>query len=163
MLSGLNYKHSEFWSLLVVFCGGGALALTLVLEHVFNLEPCSLCLTQRYLMFVGVLVAVASLALEPRLGILPFISIVFFLGGIGFAFWHLYLIFGPELGNDCGTAAAHLIAERYPIASILEALFAGTPDCSDSHPAIPILAILAFVVLVGLSVQQFRLGPRSSN
>lgn len=157
-----DYKHSEFWAILVVLCGGGALALTLALEHVFNLTPCSLCLSQRYMMFFGVLVAVGSLTVDSRLGILPLLSILFFLGGIGFAFWHLYVIFGPDNSVACLAGANALIRDGYPFADILEALFAGSPDCAESAPTIPILALVAFVVLIGLTIQQFRMGPRSA-
>ncbi len=158
----LDYKHSEFWAVLVVVGGGGALALTLALEHVFNLEPCSLCLSQRYMLFLGVLVAIIGLATDSRLGILPLLSSLFFVGGIGFALWHLYVIFGPDNSISCLAGANALIRDGYPFADIIEALFAGSPDCAQSAPAIPLLALVAFVVLIGSTIRQFQLGPRST-
>ncbi len=162
MKFGLNIKHSDTWAVALVFCGGGALALTLALEHVFNLEPCSLCLTQRYSMFFGVLVGIVSLLTDSRLGILPVLSIIFFVIGILFVGRHLYLIIGPATDVQCIAGANYLIENEWPFAKVLESLLKGSKDCADSGATIPTLAGIAFVFLIGVAVQQLRLGPKSS-
>ena len=156
-----DYKHSDFWAALIVFCGGGALALTLALEHVFNLHPCALCLTQRYFMFLGIFVAILSLAVDSRLGILPLLSILAFLAGIAFALRHIGLIFEIFDTSSCTAPVDYLLANDFPFQDLFKALSRGSIDCTDGSKAIPFLALVAFIVFIGLAIQQFRLGPRS--
>ncbi len=156
-----DYKHSDFWAALIVFCGGGALALTLALEHVFNQYPCALCLTQRYFMFLGILVAILSLTIDSRLGILPLLSILAYLAGIAFALRHLGLMFGIFDSSSCTAGVDFLLQNDFPFKDLTKALFRGSIDCTEGSKAIPFLALSAFVVFIGLAIQQFRLGPRS--
>ena len=156
-----DHKHSDFWAALIVFCGGGALALTLALEHVFNLHPCALCLTQRYFMFLGIFVAILSLAVDSRLGILPLLSILAFLAGIAFALRHIGLIFEIFDSSSCTAPVDYLLENEFPFQHIFKALSRGSIDCTEGSKAIPFLALAAFIVFIGLAIQQFRLGPRS--
>lgn len=156
-----DYKHSDFWAALIVCCGGGALALTLALEHVFNLHPCALCLTQRYFMFLGIFVAILSLTIDSRLGILPVLSILAFLVGIGFALRHVGLIVGIFDSSSCTAPVDYLLENDFPANDLFKALSRGSMDCTEGSKAIPFLAIGAFVVFIGMAIQQFRLGPRS--
>ena len=156
-----DHKHSDFWAALIVFCGGGALALTLALEHVFNLHPCALCLTQRYFMFMGIFVAILSLAVDSRLGILPLLSILAFLAGIAFALRHIGLIFEIFDSSSCTAPVDYLLANDFPFQDLFKALSRGSIDCAEGSKAIPFLALAAFIVFIGLAIQQFRLGPRS--
>ncbi|MCY3883817.1 MAG: disulfide bond formation protein B [Gammaproteobacteria bacterium] len=158
----LDYRHSDFWAALIVFGGGGALALTLILEHVFNLLPCALCLTQRYLMFIGVFIAMLSSVVDSRLGILPLLSILAFVVGIGFALRHVGLIFEIFDTSNCTAGVDFLLEEEYPAHHIFKALFQGSVDCDDSSPVIPFLALAAFLSLIAMAIQQFRLGPKSA-
>lgn len=156
-----DFKHSDFWAALIVFCGGGALALTLVLEHVFNQYPCALCLTQRYFMFMGIFLAIVSLTIDSRLGILPLLSILTYFAGIAFALRHLGLMFGIFDSSSCTAGVDFLLENEFPFSDLLKALFRGSIDCTEGSVAIPFLALVAFLVFIGLSIQQFRLGPRS--
>lgn len=158
----VDWKHSDLWAALIVFCGGGALALTLILEHVFNLLPCALCLTQRYLMFTGVILAMFSLVVDSRLGIFPILSILAFVVGIGFALRHVGFIFEVFDTSNCTAGVDFLLENDYPLNHIFKALFQGSVDCDDSSPAIPFLALAAFAALIVLAIQQFRLGPKSA-
>lgn len=155
-----DFGQAETWCILVVFLGGGTLALTLLQEYGFGLEPCSLCLTQRYFMFLGVLFAGWGLLTEPRRGIFPVLSIVSFIGGAGYALRQLWLQYVPGASSDCGAGVTFLLENEYPFASVLKSLFEGSVDCAEPS-LIPIFSLVAFVILVGISVQQLRLGPRS--
>lgn len=158
----LDFKHSDTWAAFIVFCGGGALALTLILEHVFNLYPCALCLTQRYFMFLGIFLAMLSFAVDSRLGILPILSILAFLAGIGFALRHVGLIFEIFDTSNCTAPVEYFLDNEWEFSFVLKALFRGSVDCDESSPVIPFLALAAFLFLIGLAIQQFRLGPRSA-
>lgn len=156
-----DHKHSDFWAVLIVFCGGGALAITLALEHVFNQYPCALCLTQRYFMFLGIFLSILSLTIDSRLGILPLLSILSYLAGIAFALRHLGLMFGIFDSSSCTAGVDFLLQNDFPFKDLIKALFRGSIDCTEGSKAIPFLAIVAFVGFIGLSIQQFRFGPRS--
>lgn len=157
----LDFRHSDFWAALTIFCGGGALLLTLVLEHVFNLLPCALCLTQRYFMFLGILMAIVSFTVDSRLGIFPVLAILAFLGGIAFALRHIGLIVGVFDSSSCTAGVDYLLENEFPSGDVFKALFRGSVDCESSSMVIPFLALVSLVALIGTSVQQFRFGPRS--
>jgi len=157
---GRYLHHAETWNVAVLLFGGTALFLALTLEYVFIQEPCNLCLTQRYFMFFGTLIAMLGLVIDPRLGILPVLSIVSYIGGTVFAFRQLWLQENPHLAEDCGFGVTYLIEEGWPFKDILQAFMEGSTDCAEPS-MIPKLSLLALVILITMSVFQLLYGPRS--
>ena len=161
MFFGLDLRHSETWATLGVLIGGGMLFATLVLEHVFALHPCYLCLSQRYCMFFAVLVTSLSLITEPRLGIFPIATIICCLGGIAFVFRQFYLQYVPGATDSCGADLNYLLQGEYPFMEVVEGFFKGSESCGEPS-IIPILSFLGFGVLIFIALRQLWLGPRSS-
>lgn len=157
---GRYFHHAETWNVAVLLFGGIALFLALTLEYMFIQEPCNLCLTQRYFMFFGTLIAMLGLIIDPRLGILPVLSIVSYLGGTVFAFRQLWLQANPHLAEDCGFGVTYLIENDWPLKQILRAFMEGSTDCAEPS-MIPSLSLLALVILITMSVLQLLYGPRS--
>ena len=65
----------ETWAVALVFLSGGLLFGALIMEHVFEVAPCPLCLMQRIWFFVAGAFAYASLLHNPRWGIYPLFSL----------------------------------------------------------------------------------------
>ena len=130
----------------------------LTLEHLFGLEPCALCLTQRFFVYLGGLIALASLWHEPRLGIYPLLAILSFVAGAGFALRQLWIMHVPGAATDCGASYSFLLEYDYPLASVMNAFLKGSGDCAEPS-LIPVWSLIAFLVLIALCVRQFQLGP----
>lgn len=161
MFLGIDLRHSETWATLGVLVGGGMLFSTLVLEHVFALHPCYLCLSQRYFMFLAVLMTSLSLISEPRRGIFPVLTIICCLGGIAFVFRQFYLQYVPGASESCGADLSYRLVWAYEFWDVLEGFYNGSESCGEPS-IIPILAFVGFLVLIAIAVQQLWLGPQSS-
>jgi protein dithiol:quinone oxidoreductase len=137
----------------------------LVLEHVFDLVPCPLCLMQRVWFFIAGLCVVAGLLHEPRWGIYPLLTPAGGLVGGGFAIRQLYLQSLPaDQVPACGPDINYMF-EAFPLSDVLAAMTRGTGDCAavaGSFIGVPIpgWALLGFALVVVLAVLQLRAGNR---
>ena len=83
--------RSEGAAALIVAGTGFLLAGALIMEHIFMMEPCPLCLMQRIWFAIAGLLALAALIHSPRWGIYPLLTIVAALIGGGFSIRQLWL------------------------------------------------------------------------
>jgi len=111
-----------------------ALALigaALVLQFRQGLEPCPLCILQRY---AYVLVAVLALlaALLPRVLSRGFawLGILAALAGAGTGMWHVWLQLHPPVISSCG-ASLEFMVSNLPLGRVLPRIFKGFGDCSE--------------------------------
>jgi len=107
------------------------LAFGMYLQHVQGLEPCPMCIVQRYaLVLVGVFAALA--ALTPRTGLQKTWALLGLLTAGGGAFtaarqsWLQW--YPPELGS-CGRDIYGMI-ESFPLRRAIPMIFQGSGDCS---------------------------------
>ncbi len=107
------------------------LSVSLYLQHVVGLEPCPLCILQRY---AFVLVAVFALvaALTPNLPsrIAQGAAALFTVLGGGVSIWHVYLQLNPPKVSSCGPGLEYMLSEL-PLARALPRIFQGSGDCSE--------------------------------
>ena len=68
-----NWK-ADHWAIAICLSGAGLLCIALIMEHVFALSPCPLCMMQRIWLALTALFAYASLAHNPRWGIYPLLG-----------------------------------------------------------------------------------------
>ena len=108
------------------------LAIGLYLQEQEGLEPCPMCILQRYAFVAVGLVALAGaihgprgLALNVYGGLVALLSIV----GGGVAMRHSYLQHFPPKVESCGTDLEFLV-NTFPISQALPKIFAGTGSCS---------------------------------
>jgi len=108
----------------------GLLSVSLYLQHVVGLEPCPLCILQRY---AFVLVAAFALfaALTPDLTskIAHGAAVLFAVAGGGAAAWHVWLQISPPKETSCGPGLEYMLSEL-PLARALPLIFKGAGDCS---------------------------------
>lgn len=152
---------AEDWALILVLMGGGALCTALVMEHVFELAPCPLCLMQRIWIFFASLTAYIGLLHNPRLGIYPLLSIGCALVGMYFSIKQLWLQSLPEdQVPACGPDLAYMF-ESFPLSEVIAAMTQGTGDCAKVSfslfgISLPGWALLIFAALILAAALQWR-------
>lgn len=128
MRIGRRWAHAGIFAI----CAG-LIGFALVLQHIMHLEPCPMCILQRYaFVVVGVVALVAALH-DPR-GAARWVYsalIVIFAGlGAGVAARHAWLEHNPPQLFDCGADLGYMV-DAFPLAEVLPMIFRGTGDCTE--------------------------------
>lgn len=106
------------------------LSVSLYLQHVVGLEPCPLCILQRYaFVLVAAFALVAALASGITSRIAHGAAVLFVLAGGGTAAWHVWLQLNPPRESSCGPGLEFMLSEL-PLARALPRIFQGSGDCS---------------------------------
>jgi disulfide bond formation protein DsbB len=109
----------------------GLLAESLILQHVQGLEPCPMCVIQRYEFVLLGLLALAAALTPGVLGrVLHAGAILIALVGMGTASWHVHLQLFPPQETACGPGLEYMI-EELPLTRALPMIFHGSGDCSE--------------------------------
>lgn len=131
----------------------GLVALALVIQTQYKLEPCPLCITQRMVfMGLGVLFLIAAFVPQTHLlnKILTILQVLTALGGAGVAIRHWYLQANREsMIADCGVGFDYMF-ENFPLQKAFKLLFRGTGDCAAIDwtflgLTLPQLGLISFV------------------
>ena len=106
------------------------LAFGLYLQHAVGLEPCPMCIVQRYLFVLAALVAAIGAALPAAAarwsgGLMALLSLT----GAGVAARQSWLQWFPPEGTACGRDLFGMI-ESFPLRRVTPWLFRGSGDCS---------------------------------
>jgi len=103
------------------------------LQHARGLEPCPMCILQRYAFVAIAVIALAAAVHNPALlgrriyaGVLALAALT----GGGIALRHVYLEHNPPDVYDCGAGLGYML-ESFPLAQVLPMIFRGTGDCSQ--------------------------------
>jgi disulfide bond formation protein DsbB len=166
MSAALNPFDStaETAAFLIVGATGGLLAGALVMEHLFAMDPCPLCLMQRVWFAMAGLISVTGLIHSPRWGIYPLLTMLAALTGGGFSIRQLYLQNLPaDQVPSCGPDMTYML-ENFPLSDVLAAMTRGTGSCAEVvwqfGLTIPGWALVGFVAIVILAAVQLRAGLR---
>ena len=131
------------------------LAFGLYLQHVVGLEPCPMCIVQRYALvlvalFTGLAGAFRGRALQVGGGLLALLSA---LGGAYTAASQSWLQWYPPEVVSCGRDLYGMI-ETFPLQRVIPMVFKGSGDCSaiDWSFLGGSIANWSFVVFVGLAL-----------
>jgi disulfide bond formation protein DsbB len=145
---------------LAVFLACAALmAFGLYLQHAEGLEPCPLCILQRYAFVVsGVIALVAAIHGPGRIGawIYGFLLVLAAGTGAGIAGRQTWLQHNPPKALDCGPDLAYMI-DSFPLGEILPKIFKGEGDCAKVvwkfvGLSIPEWALLWFITIIVAAV-----------
>jgi disulfide bond formation protein DsbB len=128
MLSRLSVRQ-----VLLAICVGSfaVLAYGMYLQHVVGLEPCPMCIVQRYaLILVGLIAGVAA-AVRVRFGHLGGESLMLAMAGFGVfvAARQSWLQWHPPETVSCGRDFYGMI-ESFPLQRAIPMIFKGGGDCS---------------------------------
>ncbi len=110
------------------------LGFALYLQHAVGLQPCPMCILQRYA-FIGVAVValVAALHGPGEWGMRAYaalIGAIAILGGSVAVRQSLLQRFPPDESQSCLPADLDYLLETFPLAQALPKIFSGTGDCA---------------------------------
>ena len=110
----------------------GLIGFALYLQHALGLEPCPMCILQRYAFIVVGVIALAAAIHNPALPgrrIYGGLLVVMAATGGGIAIRHVYLEHYPPKIFDCGADVGFML-ESFPLTQALPMIVRGTGDCT---------------------------------
>lgn len=120
------------YAAIFVVCAG-LLAFAGYLQEEVGLEPCPMCILQRYAFFAVAVVALLAALHGPRTPAsrrtYAGLTIAFALLGAGTSARHSFLQRFPEPSTSCG-ADLQFLVNNFPLAQALPRIFAGTGECA---------------------------------
>ena len=156
----LKITQGKFGYLLGFVLCFAIVALALVVQTTYQLEPCPLCISQRMVfMGLGVLFLMAAFIPPKTLlkTLLMGLQVLTALGGAGVAIRHWYLQANKEsMIADCGVGFDYMF-ENFPLEKAFKLLFRGTGDCAAIDwtflgITLPQLALISFIGFVAYAV-----------
>jgi protein dithiol:quinone oxidoreductase len=124
-------SNRPFFAALFVACAG-LLAFAIYLQEEVGLEPCPMCILQRYAFTALAIVALVAAIHGPRGaalkaygGLLALIAVA----GAGVAIRQSYIQHYPPKISSCGTDLEFLV-NTFPLSQALPKIFAGSADCA---------------------------------
>jgi disulfide bond formation protein DsbB len=120
------------FALIFAACAG-LMAFGLYLQHAQNLEPCPLCILQRYAFVVtGVIALVAAVHAPARIGqrIYGALAALAAGSGAGIAGRQVWLQHNPPQVFDCGPDLGYML-DAFPLSQVLPKIFEGEGDCAE--------------------------------
>ena len=155
----------------VVFAGifavcVGLLGFASYLQHEIGLEPCPMCILQRYVFFAVGLIALAAAFHGPgRAGTRVYAGLLtlFAIIGAGVSARHSFLQRFPDPSSSCGTDLQFLV-NNFPLGEALPKIFAGTGECAKVSwkmlgLSIPEWAFVWFAIFVAAALWAALRGP----
>ena len=149
----------------------GLMAFGLYLQHAENLEPCPLCIFQRYaFVATGAIALVAAIRGPGAAGSWIYSMLLVLASGTGavIAGRQTWLQHNPPSVLDCGPDLAYML-NSFPLAEVLPKVFKGEGDCAKvswkflglSIPEWALLWFLGFILAAALALLIGRRRVRS--
>jgi len=166
MLSGFLDAHPRRVLALVSLVCVGLLAFGLYLQHVVGLEPCPMCVVQRYALVLVAVFAALGAVFRQKAAQLVFaaLAVLLAVGGAFTAARQSWLQWYPPESFSCGRDIYGMI-ETFPLKRAIPMIFRGSGDCTKIDWTFLGLSIanwsfvwfsVAIVGLVTLFVRQLR-------
>jgi len=116
---------------LVAAIGVGMLAFGLYLQHVVGLDPCPMCIVQRYALVMVVLAAGLTALLRNRFALIAGSAAMLLFAGFGafVAARQSFLQWYPPEISSCGRDFYGMI-ETFPLQRAIPMIFKGSGDCT---------------------------------
>jgi disulfide bond formation protein DsbB len=146
---------------LIAFVAASLIAFALLAQVIDQLEPCPLCILQRYAFTFVVVFAAMAAILRGRASIAcGLLSLVSALSGAGVAAWHVYLQLFPPDVSSCGPSLDYLLS-NLPLGRALPRIFQGYGDCTKIDwtflkLSMPAWALIWLIALSGMLVLALR-------
>ncbi|NMG33907.1 disulfide bond formation protein B [Azoarcus sp. TTM-91] len=126
----LSYPRGPFLALFLICTG--LLGFGLYLQHAVGLQPCPMCIMQRYAFVTIALVSlVAGIHGPARTGRKAYILLILIaaLAGAGVAARQSWIQLYPPEFAECGPDLGYML-DSFPLAESLPMIFGGSGDCS---------------------------------
>lgn len=137
----------------------GLIGFGLFLQHGGGLEPCPMCIIQRYAFVVCALIALAAALHNPRnwgSRIYAGLMLLSALGGGSVAARQSWLQRNPPAVPSCGPDLDFML-DSFPLTQALPMIFRGTGDCAEIKwvflgLSIPDWALLCFLAIAAVAI-----------
>ncbi len=142
--------------------------LALVIQTVYKLEPCPLCITQRIVfMCLGILFLIAVFVKPATLfaKLLMVAQLITALIGAGWAIRHWWIQAHREsMIVDCGVGFDYMF-ENFPLKKAFSLIFKGTGDCAAIDwtflgLSLPQLGLIAFIAFGIYAIYLFKINNK---
>jgi disulfide bond formation protein DsbB len=139
-----------------------SMAFAMYLQHILDLEPCPLCITQRgFVILVGLFGLIAALHNPKGWGrrVYALLCLLAAVGGAAVAARHVWLQHLPEeLAPACGPSLEYML-ETLPFSETFALVMMGDGNCAETvwtllGFSIPEQTLALFVVLAGVGLFQ---------
>jgi protein dithiol:quinone oxidoreductase len=146
----------------------GLVGLALVIQTVYKLEPCPLCITQRIVfMCMGVLFLIAAFVKPATIlaKLLTVAQVIAALIGAGWAIRHWWIQAHREsMVVDCGVGFDYMF-ENFPLKKAFTLIFRGTGDCAAIDwtflgLSLPQLGLIAFIAFGVYAIYLFKINNK---
>lgn len=148
-------QHPRRWLLLLALVCAGMFAYGAYLQHVVGLQPCPMCVVQRYaLMGVGLLALLTAAFAQRAVHLTGLVAVVLMAGfGAFTAARQSWLQWYPPEFVTCGRDFYGMIAS-FPLERLLPMLFSGSGDCAKVDWSFLGLTIAnwSFLVFTGMAL-----------
>ena len=130
LLENFDYAPRRVMGLLAVVCAA-MLAFGMYLQHALGLEPCPMCIVQRYADFLVLIFATLAAFISKRVAhmALTFVVLLSSLAGAFVAARQSWLQWYPPEVVSCGRDLYGMI-ETFPLKRVFPMVFKGSGDCS---------------------------------
>ena len=151
-------KSSKSVFLLVALVCIALLGFAMYLQIVEEMQPCPLCVIQRYMfVLVAAFALIGYFMPAPARRASAALGLLAALGGAGTAIWHLYVKAHP--GVSCTTDPLETALNQLPTAKLLPQVFTADGFCSAPWPPvfglqIPTWSLIWFVLLALVLLRQ---------
>lgn len=116
---------------LTALVAASLIGFALLAQSIDQLEPCPLCILQRYAFtFVALFAAIAALLPGRASVACAVLSLLCALSGAGVAAWHVRLQLFPPETSSCGPSLQYLLS-NLPLGRALPRIFQGYGDCTQ--------------------------------
>jgi disulfide bond formation protein DsbB len=150
MAAMLNRLPSRIFFGAVFAASAGLIGFGLVLQHQVGLEPCPMCILQRYaFVAIGMVALIAAIHGPVRVGVrvYSFLIAAFAIAGGSVSVRQSILQrFPPPEASTCMAGDLDYLLGNFPLAQALPKIFAGTGDCAKVEWS-----------LLGLSIAEWAL------
>lgn len=174
----MNGLETSFWQKPRALFGAaflacvGVLGFALYLQHGEVLEPCPMCILQRYAFLLITLIALVAAIHNPQrtgslvYGVLMLLAAV---TGGGISVRHSWLQHFPTKSFSCGADLEYLL-NTFPLGKALPAIFSGTGECSRvqwrllglSVPEWALVWFTIFAIVAVVAIVRARRAPKLS-
>lgn len=132
----------------------GLVGASFYIQHVVGIEPCPLCIIQRYT-YLGLIPVFLLAAMTPADSRAQRASLwtaaILALGGLGIAGYQTYLqLFPPSLAAQCSASLSYML-DSMAVTEVLAKLLQANGDCSDTSFRILGLTLAQASLVVFLS------------
>lgn len=157
MLKLWNETPKRWLNLAGVLVVAGLFAFALIVQHVYRLQPCPLCMIQRFVFFaIGGLFLIAALHNAKQLGarIYAVLIVLTSAWGVAVATRHIWIQHLPkDQVPGCGPGLDYML-KNFPMADIWQELMHGSGECAEKSWTFLMLGFpewaLVWFVLLGV-------------